>query len=121
MRSPSTNTGRETVWRPRTSVCTNFVLAASLCLSPAAYATDRPDAWITTKLKIALLTTRGLSASNIHVDTIDGRVTLYGIASSPAEQARAEQVAKSVQGAREVRDLLQVVPSQSQAGRRLRP
>jgi hyperosmotically inducible protein len=92
-----------------------LALTATLLLSTVvrATATERPDAWITTKVKIALLTTRGLSVPNIHVDTIDGRVTLYGIVSSSSEKARAEQIAKNVQGAREVRDLLQVVPSKS--------
>jgi hyperosmotically inducible protein len=92
-----------------------FGLAAAVLLSTAAGATDKPDAWITTKIKLGLLTTRGLFAPSVHVDTIDGRVTLYGTVSSQIEKARAEQVAKSVQGAREVRNLLQVVPSQSLA------
>jgi hyperosmotically inducible protein len=101
------------IWILRSSAA--VTLAATLLLSTPVRAADRPDAWITTKVKIALLTTRGLSVPDIHVDTIDGRVTLYGTVSSPNEKARAEQVAKSVQGAREIRDLLQVVPSQSQA------
>jgi hyperosmotically inducible protein len=101
------------IWLTRSFA--GLALAATLLLSTAAHAADRPDAWITTKVKIALLTTRGLSAPSVHVDTIDGRVTLYGTVSSQGEKARAEQVAKSVQGAHEVRDLIQVVPSQSQA------
>ena len=41
---------------------------------------------------------------------IDGRVTLHGTASTAAEKARAEQLARQVEGVREVRSLIQVVP-----------
>src|SRR3990167_8491634 len=33
-----------------------------------------PDAWITTKTKLSLLTTEGVSGTAIHVDTILGKV-----------------------------------------------
>jgi len=52
-----------------------FGLGAALA-APVAAAT--PDAWITTKTKLALLTTEGVSGTAIHVDTVLGRVTLYG-------------------------------------------
>jgi len=95
---------------------TALVLTATLFLSLPVHAADRPDAWITTKAKITLLTERGLSVpTGIHVDTIDGRVTLNGVVSSTTEKQRAEQVTKAVDGAREVRDLLQVVPRRSQS------
>ena len=48
------------------------VLGVALA-APAAAAT--PDAWITTKTKLALLTTEGVSGTAIHVDTVLGRVT----------------------------------------------
>src|SRR5215469_15654293 len=84
-----------------------------------AHATERSDAWITTKIKIALLTTRDVSSRDIHVDTVDGRVTLYGTVSSPTERVNAERSVKSVDGVREVRDFLQVVVTRSQPGVRL--
>lgn len=90
-----------------------IVLMATLSLSAPAHATERSDAWVTTKVKIALLTTRDLSSTGVHVDTVDGRVTLYGTVRSLIEKSKAEQSARSVDGAREVRDLLQVVPSRS--------
>src|SRR5438445_8364692 len=68
------------------------------------------DAWITTKAKMALLTTEGVSGTSVNVDTIDGRVTLHGKVSSNEEKAKAENAAKSIDGVREVRNLLQVVP-----------
>jgi hyperosmotically inducible protein len=85
-----------------------------LCLPSDVHATERSDAWITTKIKIALLTTRDVSSGDIHVDTVDGRVTLYGTVGSPLERAKAEQALKDVDGVREVRDFLQVVVTRSQ-------
>ena len=77
-----------------------LVVAAVLCLSVPAdvHATERSDAWITTKIKIALLTTRDVSSRDIHVDTVDGRVSLYGTVSSPTERVNAERSVNSVEG-----------------------
>jgi osmotically-inducible protein OsmY len=36
------------------------------------------DAWITAKTKIALLTTEGFTAWAVSVDTVDGKVSLFG-------------------------------------------
>jgi len=77
--------------------------------SPDARADTMPDAWITTKVKTFLLTTEGVSVAKVHVDTIDGVVTLHGTVPSAAEKAKAEDVARGVQGTRDVRNLLQVV------------
>jgi hyperosmotically inducible protein len=75
--------------------------------APAGAAT--PDAWITTKIKLALLTTEGVSGTAIKVDTVAGRVTLYGKVHSAEEQAKAETIARKVDGVQGVRNLLQVV------------
>ena len=89
------------------------VLGAALA-APAGAAT--PDAWITTKIKLALLTTEGVSGTAIKVDTILGRVTLHGKVSSAEEKAKAESVAQKIDGVQGVRNLLQVVaPQQAQA------
>jgi len=74
-----------------------------------AHAANRPDAWVTTKVKMALLMAEDVPATAVRVDTMDGKVTLYGTVSSADEKARAERAAKGVEGVREVRDLLQVV------------
>lgn len=81
-------------------------LALALC-TPAFAATSDP--WITTKVKMTLLTTSGVHANAINVDTIDGRVTLHGTVDSQDEKAKAELAAQGIQGVREVRNLLQVV------------
>jgi osmotically-inducible protein OsmY len=87
-----------------------FAAALSLALASTASATQRPDAWVTTKVKIALLTSDGVSGTAVNVDTIDGHVTLHGSVGTVVEKARAEQVARQVDGVSEVRNLLQVVP-----------
>ena len=89
------------------------VVVVALSLSGPARAIDRPDAWITTKAKIALLTTRGVSGTAIHVDTTDGRVTLHGSVTTAPDKAKAAKIVRGIEGVREVRDLVQVVPSNS--------
>jgi hyperosmotically inducible protein len=79
-----------------------------------AFAIDTPDAWITTKVKMALLTTEDVGSTSINVDTIDGRVTLHGTVDSEQEKAKAEQAARQIDGVREVRNLLSVVPPAKQ-------
>lgn len=69
-----------------------------------------PDAWITSKTKLSLLTNEGLSATKINVDTVDGVVTLHGKVRSDAEKAKAEEVARRIEGVKQVRNLLTVVP-----------
>jgi hyperosmotically inducible periplasmic protein len=89
------------------------VLGAALA-APAAAA--MPDAWITTKTKLALLTTEGVSGTAVHVDTVRGRVTLYGKVGSAAEKAKAEAVAQQIDGVTGVRNLLRVAaPPRAQA------
>lgn len=69
------------------------------------------DAWITTKAKLALLTTEGVSGTAISVDTIDSRITLHGKVTSDAEKQKAESVVGQIDGVTGVRNLLQVVPA----------
>jgi hyperosmotically inducible periplasmic protein len=77
--------------------------------TPATAATS--DAWITAKTKIALFTTGGLGSGSINVDTVDGRVTLHGKVDDAGQKALAEQEARKVDGVKDVRNLLQVVPA----------
>ena len=96
-----------------TSACRRVVTTSAIVLvlalgAPALAST--PDAWITTKVKMTLLTTEGVHSNAINVDTIDGRVTLQGTIDTQDEKAKAELAAQKVQGVRELRNLLQVVP-----------
>lgn len=60
------------------------------------------DGWITTKVKSELATTKNVKSTDISVTTMDGVVTLTGTASSAAEKAKVEGVAKKVKGVKSV-------------------
>jgi len=80
-----------------------------LALGGAAVAGGTPDAWITAKAKLALLTSEGVSGTAIDVDTVDGRVTLHGKVHTEQERSRAETLVRQVSGVKDVRDLLVIV------------
>ena len=67
------------------------------------------DAWITTKIKIALMTTDGAGRNAVKVDTEHGKVTLHGKVESEAVKNKAEATARDVGGVKDVRNLVQVV------------
>jgi hyperosmotically inducible periplasmic protein len=90
------------------------VVAAAFCVligGALAMAADTPDAWITMKTKIALMTADELSTMDLNVDSVKGVVTLHGKVATEAEKAKAEQVALKVGGVHAVKNLLQVVPN----------
>src|SRR2546429_47672 len=78
------------------------ILAASVvCIQPrVGYAAS--DAWITTKAKIALLTTAGVSSGAVNMDTVDGAVLLGGKAQTMGDHLRAIELTRSVPGVRKV-------------------
>jgi hyperosmotically inducible periplasmic protein len=84
------------------------LMLAVTCAPAEASATS--DTWITTRLKIDLVTASHVRARNVHVDSVDGAVTLYGIVDTVDQRRDAESVARTVEGVREVRNLLIVVP-----------
>lgn len=85
------------------------LLAVGLAAGPsAASAPVRPDAWLTARVKLALLGSSEVSARDVDVDTVRGRVALHGFAATDAERARAVELASGVDGVRGVLDLLQV-------------
>jgi len=71
----------------------------------------QPDGWITTKAKLTLMTKGELKSSQVHVDSNDGVVTLYGKVRSPAQKESAERAVRGIQGVAAVKNLLQVVPN----------
>jgi hyperosmotically inducible periplasmic protein len=75
---------------------------------------DSPDAWLTTKVKLALLTTKDVPAMAIDVDTVHDVVTLSGKVETEAAKTRAGEVAKGVEGVKQVKNILQVVPESQQ-------
>jgi hyperosmotically inducible protein len=90
----------------RVAVAALFLMGATGIASAA----DAPDAWLTMKTKLALLTTEGVSTSDLNVDTVQGVVTLHGKVPTENEKAKAESVAQRVDGVKAVKNLLQVVP-----------
>lgn len=86
------------------------LLVSTLFVSNLAFAADPPsDSWLTTKAKVALLTTDGIDGTDVHVDTVKGVITLHGKVRSDLMRQRAIEVAR-IPGAVGVRSLLQVVP-----------
>lgn len=95
------------------------VFASALALGAAGCATDSnrgvedtgaiaSDSWITTKVKSDLAVEKDVSATQIHVDTYEGVVTLSGMVDSQAESQKAERVAKDIKGVKSVVNNLQV-------------
>lgn len=72
------------------------------------------DGLITSKTKYSLWTTVGLKSAMVHVDTVEGRVTLHGRVPTTAQRALAAKTALKVSGVRSVANLLKVVPETNQ-------
>ena len=60
------------------------------------------DAWITTKVKSELATTKGVSSTDLTVTTNDGVVTVTGTATSASEKTKVAHVAGKVKGVKSV-------------------
>ncbi len=60
------------------------------------------DAWITTKVKSELATTKHIKASDISVETSDSVVTLTGSVATKRAKTHAVKVAKAVKGVKSV-------------------
>lgn len=88
-------------------------LAALTLTSAAAFAdngSNHPvkDSYITTKVKAELAADHATKARDIHVATVDGVVTLRGVARSDAEKDRAERDAMRIKGVRSVNNEIKV-------------
>ncbi len=71
---------------------------------------DQPvdDTWITTKVKAKMVEDKQVSATNIHVKTVNGVVELTGTAKSMDESSQAASLARSVEGVKSVRNNIKV-------------
>jgi hyperosmotically inducible protein len=65
---------------------------------------DQPgtDTWITTKVKSDLLASKGVSGTDVSVETKDGVVWLSGHAATQAEKDRTVAKAKAIEGVKKV-------------------
>lgn len=66
------------------------------------------DTAITAKVKSAFVSDDTVKAREVKVDTFRGVVQLSGFVDSAAEKARAEEVARSVNGVRDVTNNIQL-------------
>ncbi|HVD78177.1 MAG TPA: BON domain-containing protein, partial [Vicinamibacteria bacterium] len=98
------------------------LLAAAIAAAPTAAVLARADdvkktvkrdakeLWLESKVKYHLLTADDVPASDVKVTVNGGVVTLHGKVETEAEKARAEEAVRKIDGVREVRNMLQVVP-----------
>jgi hypothetical protein len=54
----------------------------------------------------------GVSATAVNVDTVDGKITIHGKVGTAAEKAKAEEASRKMDGVKDVKNLLQVVPQE---------
>jgi osmotically-inducible protein OsmY len=100
----------------RATLATLFALVLALTFGAPARADGWvSDAWITAKAKIALLTTQGLTATDVSVDTLAGHVSLHGKVPAASDKQTAEEAVKQIDGVRSVKNLLQIVPPEHAA------
>ena len=76
--------------------------AASTATAQDASAQPGSDTWITTKVKSALMTTKGIPSTDISVTTVNGEVTLTGVVDTKMQVKKAIAVAKSIDGVHKV-------------------
>src|SRR5690349_12536501 len=98
--------------RTASTLCAGLVLAETLITGSAfgrAEEKNMSDSWITAKTKIALFADSRVKGSDISVATTDGKVTIRGKADSEAAKNAAESIAKGIEGAKTVKNDLQVV------------
>jgi hypothetical protein len=69
------------------------------------------DGWLWTKTRFDLAAADDLRDSTINVDLNNSVVTLTGTVASPGQKAKAEAVAKSVEGVTSVKNMLKVTAS----------
>jgi hyperosmotically inducible periplasmic protein len=67
------------------------------------------DSWLTSKTKIALFADDRVKGKDVRVETVNGEVYLRGKIDSQEAKAASEQIAKSVEGVKKVKNDLQVV------------
>jgi hyperosmotically inducible periplasmic protein len=89
----------------------SLVLLAGCAASASHDSTGQyiDDATITAKVKTQLLTTNGVSGSEIGVETVrGGEVQLSGFARSAQEKSRAGEIARSVPGVTQVHNDIRI-------------
>jgi hypothetical protein len=78
------------------------------------------DLWIWTKTRSALAYTEDLRDSTIDVDVENNVVTLSGTVPTEAQKAKAEQIARSIEGVANVKNEIRISPGGSNANNNAR-
>ena len=91
-------------------VAVAMLVGLTVGTAATAQAADRPDSWITLKTRLALMTTDGVDTWDLNVDTVNGVVTLHGKVASEVAKEKAGSVTKTIDGVKDVKNVLQVVP-----------
>ncbi len=68
------------------------------------------DSWLTLQTKLAFFADERVSSGDVHVTTQGSVITLRGKVDSVAEQQAAGEIARTIEGARDVSNQLTVVP-----------
>ena len=71
------------------------------------------DMWLWVKTRASLMGADDVRESTINVDVVNDVVTLRGTVASAAEKTKAEQVAKGIEGVKNVKNELKVDPNDS--------
>jgi hyperosmotically inducible protein len=95
----------------KTALLSGFLFA----LPSFADTTSSPDSFITAKTKLALWTTAGVRSTTVHVDTVDGVVTLHGKLPTAEQRALAETTTRGIEGVKNVNDFIQIVPAKEES------
>ncbi len=96
-----------------------FVAALGACSKQGEQSTTGQyldDATVTAKVKADLIKDDTVKATEIQVETTEGVVQLSGFVGSEEARQRAEQLAKSIDGVKSVRNDLAVQSTQQSAG-----
>ena len=88
------------------AAATEFALLSACAGTPTKESTGEliDDSAITAKVKTDLVKAKGVSSTDIHVETFRGNVMLSGFVRSPEEKRRATEIASSVTGVKQVTD-----------------
>ena len=76
------------------------------------------DGWLWAKTRFDLAAANDLAESTINVDVDNAVVTLTGSVPTAAQKAKAESIAKSVNGVKTVKNQLKVAPANTNANTR---
>jgi hyperosmotically inducible protein len=95
--------------RIETFIFATVFTVGSIAIQAAAEAGEPDDTSTVVAVKMAMWTTAGVPSTDVAVDSLNGSVVLHGKVETAAERDAAERVARTVDGVKEVRNLVQVV------------